>query len=132
SSSSAFSCASRTMLADLRLNIRRTAHVLVACFAVIAVALGYWQIARSDLAEDPANPRVAEQRLYQPRGRILDRNGVVLASSESTSDGMVRRYPKPSLVHTIGFFSPRFGATNLEQAFDAELRGEHSPSIWER
>ncbi|HET6316938.1 MAG TPA: penicillin-binding protein 2 [Chloroflexota bacterium] len=120
------------MLADLRANIRRTAYALVACFAVIAVALGYWQVARSDLAGDPANPRVAEQRLYQPRGRILDRNGVVLASSEPTPEGMMRRYPKPSLVHTIGFYSPRFGETNLEQAFDAELRGEHAPSIWER
>jgi cell division protein FtsI/penicillin-binding protein 2 len=82
------------MLADLRANIRRTAHGLVACFAVIAVALGYWQIARPDLSADPANPRVAEERLYQPRGRILDRSGALLASSESTPDGMLRRYQK--------------------------------------
>jgi penicillin-binding protein A len=120
------------MLTDLRANIRRTAVALIAVFGVIAVALGYWQILRTDLATDPANPRVAEERQFEPRGRILDRNGQLLAVSEPTSDGMRRRYAKPSLVHTIGFFSPRFGETNLEQAFDAELRGAHTPSAWER
>src|SRR5438105_15853405 len=120
------------MLADLRANIRRTALGLVALFGVVALALGYWQIMRVDLAQDDANPRVADQHLFAPRGRILDRNGQVLAVSEPTDQGMRRRYAKPSLVHTIGFFSPRFGETDREQTYDAELRGEHSPSGWER
>src|SRR6266511_4133518 len=120
------------MLADLRANIRRTALALVGLFGIIAIALGYWQIMRPDLASDQDNPRVAEERLSEPRGRILDRNGHVLAASESTDQGMRRRYGKPSMVHTIGFFNPRFGDTNLEQAYDAELRGSRTPSIWDR
>ena len=116
------------MLDDLRSNIRRTGIVLVACFGVVALALGYWQVVRADLSGDAANPRVAEARQNEPRGRILDRNGEVLASS----DGTRRRYADPSLVHTIGFHSQRFGDTNLEAAFDAELRGERPLSPLDR
>jgi peptidoglycan glycosyltransferase len=120
------------MLADLRAHIRRTALALVIGFGVIALTLGYWQVARTDLARDEANPRVAQQRLFEPRGRVLDRNGVVLASSESTPQGMRRVLARPSLVHTVGFFSPRFGTTNVEQVYDAELRGQRSPSPIDR
>src|SRR5215216_993249 len=120
------------MLADLRTNVRRTALALVVGFAVIAATLGYWQVVRTDLALDAANPRVAEDRLFEPRGRILDRDGTLLASSESTPQGMRRRYTNPSLVHTLGFFSPRFGQTNLEQVYDAELRGLRTPSPLDR
>ena len=121
------------MLDDLRANLGRTAVVLLACFGVIAIALGYWQLWRAaDLGQDPANPRVADERLSQPRGRILDRNGKVLADSESTPQGTRRQYSDPSLVHTIGFHSDRFGDTNLEAAYDAELRGERSLSPLDR
>jgi penicillin-binding protein A len=115
------------MLEDLRRNVRRTAVALLACFGVVALALGYWQVWRAaDLAQDPANPRVAEARQLQPRGRILDRNGQVLANSQSTPQGPRRILADPSLVHTVGFHSDRFGDTNLEAAYDAELRGERS------
>lgn len=121
------------MLDDLRANLRRTAAVLLACFGVIAFALGYWQVWRAaDLGQDPANPRVADERVSQPRGRILDRNGQVLAESESTAQSTRRHYTDPSLVHTIGFHSDRFGDTNLEAAFDAQLRGERSVSPLDR
>jgi peptidoglycan glycosyltransferase len=122
------------VLDDLRRNARRTATTLVACFGVIALALGYWQVWRAaDLAHDPANPRVVDERLSQPRGRILDRTGQVLAeSNESTPQGMQRHYADASLVHTLGFHSDRFGDTNLEAAYDAELRGERSLSPLDR
>jgi penicillin-binding protein A len=121
------------MLDDLRANVRRTALALVVGFVVVAGALGYWQVWRAaELADDPANPRVAQVRLEEPRGRILDRTGQVLAASESTPDGLRRQYARPSLVHTLGFHSARFGDTNLEAAYDAELRGERSPSLLDR
>jgi peptidoglycan glycosyltransferase len=111
------------MLEDLRANVRRTAFVLLACFGVVALALGYWQVWRaSDLGQDSANPRVAEARRTEPRGKILDRNGQVLADSQ----GLRRVIEDPSLVHTIGFHSDRYGDTDLEAAYDAELRGERS------
>src|ERR1700694_570108 len=121
------------MLEDLRGNVRRTAVVLLACFGVVALALGYWQVWRAaDLAQDPATPRVPAARQTQSRGRILDRNGQVLADSQSTAQGVRRVYADPSMVHTIGFHSDRFGNTNLEAAFDAELRGERSLSPLDR
>ena len=69
--------------------------------------------------------------LSEPRGRILDRNGVVLADTQMTDQGPVRHYADPSLVHTIGFHSDRFGDTNLEAVYDAELRGEKALSPWD-
>ncbi|HEV7664599.1 MAG TPA: hypothetical protein VGQ62_13755, partial [Chloroflexota bacterium] len=61
------------MLDELRANVRRVAIGLLAGFVVIALALGYWQVWRAnDLSQDPANPRVADERLSQARGRILD------------------------------------------------------------
>jgi penicillin-binding protein A len=121
------------MLDDLRGNARRTAMVLLGCFGIIALALGYWQVGRApDLGQDPANPRVANARTVEPRGRILDRNGVVLAESQTTARGLQRHYTDPSMVHTIGFHSDRFGDTNLEAVYDAQLRGEQPLSLFSR
>ena len=120
-------------MTDLRDNVRRTGLALLVCFGVVAVALGYWQVWRaSDLGQDPANPRIANERLMLPRGRILDRTGQVLAQSESTPNGFERRYSDPSLVHTIGFHSDRFGDTNLEAVYAAQLTGERSLSPFDR
>jgi peptidoglycan glycosyltransferase len=121
------------MLDDLRANVRRAAAILLACFGVVALALGYWQVGRAtDLGDDPANPRVANARLAAPRGRILDRTGVVLAESQATPQGQRRHYTDASLVHVIGFHSDRFGDTNLEAVYAAQLTGERPPSALER
>lgn len=53
------------------------------------------------------------------RGRIVDRNGVVLAE---TVDGR-RTYPNPALGHLIGFQSRLYGTTGLEARFNAQLSG---------
>src|ERR687886_1756179 len=120
-------------MTDLRDNVRRAGLALLVCFGVVAVALGYWQVWRAtDLGQDPANPRIANARLMLPRGRILDRTGQVLAQSESTPNGFERRYSDPSLVHTIGFHSDRFGDTNLEAVYAAQLTGERSLSPFDR
>jgi peptidoglycan glycosyltransferase len=120
-------------MSDMRHNIRQVGIVLLGGFLLVGLALGYWQVYRGlDLAHDAANPRVADARLNEPRGRILDRAGQVLATTEQTPDGPRRRYADPSLVHTLGFHSPRFGDTNLEARYDAELRGEKSPSPFDR
>src|SRR5216683_4090054 len=121
------------VLEDLRGNLRRTALALLGCFGVIALALGYWQVYRGmELGRDAANPRVADERMTQPRGRILDRNGVVLAESQATSQGYQRHYADPSMVHTLGFHSDRFGDTDLEAAFNAELSGQRPLSPLDR
>ena len=113
--------------------VRRMQHVglaLLAGFVTIAAGLGYWQVARPDLAGDP---RVSGERLNLEaarveRGRLLDRNGVVLADTVLAPAGVERRYTDPSTVHVLGFNSPRFGAAGLEASAGDALMGRTAPS----
>jgi peptidoglycan glycosyltransferase len=103
---------------------------LLAGLGLVAITFGYWQASprAAELAADDRNLRVVEAARFAPRGRILDRTGAVLAHSEETPQGFARRYSEPSLVHTTGFHSLRFGRTNLEAAFDGSLSGRQSLS----
>ena len=66
--------------------------LLLALF-VVALALGYWQLLRApELAAQAQNPRRVEQAARVVRGKIVDRTGQLLAWSETTVDGVVRRY----------------------------------------
>ncbi|RLT42000.1 MAG: hypothetical protein DWI58_07515 [Chloroflexi bacterium] len=113
--------------------IRRTQHValaLLAGFVTIAAGLGYWSVARADLANDP---RVSGERLNLEaarieRGRLLDRNGVVLADTVLGPAGPQRRYSEPSAVHALGFNSPRFGTAGAEAAVADTLMGRTDPT----
>ncbi len=106
----------------------RIQHLSLAislAFLVVAGALGYWQIlAAQDVTERPTNPRIIEEERRIPRGRILDRNGEVLASSQSVGQIMERVYAYPPLAHVVGYASIRHGKTGVEDAFDAYLRGQ--------
>src|SRR5437867_4019352 len=94
-------------------------------FLIIAGALGYWQIVRADdVLSRPTNPRVIEEQRRLIRGRILDRNGQVLASSERVGELAQRSYAYPPLAHVTGYVSTRYGKTGVEDAFDAYLSGE--------
>jgi penicillin-binding protein 2 len=58
--------------------------VVLACFVLVAVRLAYLQIVRhEDLLEQAENNRTAVIPTVPPRGSILDRNGVELASNYS-------------------------------------------------
>ncbi|MDA0302068.1 MAG: FtsW/RodA/SpoVE family cell cycle protein [Chloroflexi bacterium] len=113
--------------------VRRTQHVayaLLAGFVTIALGLGYWQVLRADLAADP---RVGGERLNLEtarveRGRLLDRNGTVLADTVLGPTGPERRYSSPSAVHALGFNSPRFGAAGAEEAVADRLMGRSDPT----
>jgi penicillin-binding protein A len=108
--------------------IGRIQHLSLAlslAFLVVAGALGYWQIVRAqDVTERPTNPRIIEEERRIPRGRILDRNGEVLASSRPVGEIMERVYAYPPLAHIVGYASIRHGKTGVEDAYDAYLRGQ--------
>lgn len=56
--------------------------VVLVCFFLLALRLSYLQIVRhDDLLEQAENNRTAVIPVVPPRGTILDRNGVVLASN---------------------------------------------------
>jgi len=103
----------------------RVFALFVAGFTAALGALSYWLLARAgELAQRLDNPRLTLARFQQPRGRLLDRRGELLAVSEQATGGFyVRRYPQPSLGPLIGLLSPQLGATGLEQAADQFLRG---------
>ena len=108
--------------------VRRTQHIayaLLAGFVAIAAGLGYWQVARPDLANDPrvGGERLNLEAVRVERGRLLDRNGTVLADTVLSPAGALRRYTDPSAVHALGFTSPRFGTSGAEAAVSDTLMG---------
>ncbi len=109
------------------------ACALSLALTLLAATCGYWAVVRADhLRARDDNPRrvLYEQRIV--RGRILDRNGAVLADVEVADDGTVtRRYPVPEAAPAVGYASLRYGTGGIEAAFDAELRGEADRSAWQ-
>src|SRR5690242_19914411 len=107
----------------MRRNLARLQIVLLAGFCVVALALGYWQFFRQDdVLGRPTNPRTAEAARRIVRGKILDRNGQVLAENQPTPDGGSERVyptgPTGGLAHLVGYHSERFGNSGVEDRYD--------------
>ena len=103
--------------------------IALAAFGAVALSLGYWHVARADLAGEPAvggaRLHVAEARVM--RGAILDRNGAVLAATEIGPDGTPRRvYAADSPLHLLGFTSSYVGAAGIEAVAADQLLGRSS------
>lgn len=113
---------------------RRTTElgvVVLAAFTGIALALGYWQVARADLVIHPSvggeRLRIEETRVI--RGQILDRNGVPMAETELGPDGVPRRvYADAGAVHVLGFNSANVGSVGVELIAADRLMGRQSPT----
>ncbi|MDA1062504.1 MAG: FtsW/RodA/SpoVE family cell cycle protein, partial [Chloroflexi bacterium] len=110
---------------------RELGMVTLAGFLAVALALGYWQVARADLAGNPMvggeRFRLASERVM--RGRILDRTGAVFAQTELGPDGTPRRvYEDPGAVHVVGFDSAQVGATGVEALAADTLMGRDARS----
>jgi penicillin-binding protein A len=107
---------------------RTTVHVAIvlsAAFALIAGAVGYWGVvAASSLANSPNDAAVIAATRNIPRGRILDRDGKVLASNKKDANGdLYRVYAGSAISQVVGYASPRYGRAGLERSYDAELTG---------
>jgi len=112
--------------------IRHVGFSVLGGFTVVALVLGYWQVARPDLVTDPAvageRHRVEENRIQ--RGDILDRHGRPLAVTEIGPDGQPRRvYLDAGGVHMLGFVSALGGASGVEAAAADQLLGRDNPSL---
>jgi penicillin-binding protein 2 len=76
--------------------------VVLVCFLLLLVRLSYLQIVRhDDLQEQAENNRTAVIPTVPPRGTILDRNGVVLASNYSAYTLEITPSQVPDLEATI-------------------------------
>lgn len=107
-------------------NVRRVATMLILGFLVVALDLAYWQVLEGpELANDPRYNayRLSVVERNTQRGKILDRNGAVLARSERAAEGFRRTYAQPSLATVVGYHSPVFGNAGVEDAFDGYLGG---------
>jgi peptidoglycan glycosyltransferase len=106
--------------------ILHTAGVLALALAVLAAVCGYWSVIRADwLVAREDNPRRVTYERRIVRGRILDRDGAVLAGVTVDSAGLVTRtYPIPEAAPAVGYASLRYGTGGIEAAFDGDLRGE--------
>ena len=98
--------------------IRKAALILLLGFFALTGGLVWWQVVRADMLNSRgSNPRVAELSARAARGTIFAADGTVLARTEPGPDGDNRRvYPLPSLAHTLGYVSPRYGVSGLEQS----------------
>src|SRR5919205_3616018 len=114
----------------------RCAYIFFICFIMVSIQLARLQIANSaeilahiGKGQDGsvvANPRDRIAAAEATRGRILSRDGQVIASSERQADGrLIRSHPEPAAAYLAGFYSPLvYGTNNLESAYDAYLSGQ--------
>lgn len=126
-------------------SIRRIFWVMCIClFALICYTARLVIVERESISTNAYNLRLRYEDQNLKRGDILDRNGVVLATSiKNSEDKYIREYPKGSLMaHVTGYSSKgktgieankNFEMTNLTNEFsqrikqiatDEELKGD--------
>ena len=92
----------------------------------LALALGWWTIVRGPaLTTRTDNPRRALAERVNPRGAIIDRNGVALAETVGDQGEYARSYTLgASAAAVVGYDSPTFAQSGVELSRDETLRGE--------
>lgn len=100
----------------------RVTYVFVALFLVLMGYIGYFNVVESeDIINSPYNPRLDSMADRVVRGKILDKDGNVLAQTETAEDGSeYRSYPYGNLyAHVVGYSSQ--GKSGLESTRNFEL-----------
>jgi peptidoglycan glycosyltransferase len=117
----------------LNTNIRRLGVFFLLVFGVMLGGLTYWQVIdASSMQARSDNARLQIQASEVRRGRILDRNGIVLADRTIDSHGVVHRtYTDATLSPVIGYDSPRFGESELEKSYEPFLTGQDVGTNWQ-
>jgi peptidoglycan glycosyltransferase len=116
-------------LRPVGLNVARVGLAFAVAFGVLAAGAGYWQVVDSQrLSDAPDNPAVVAAAANATRGRIVDRNGTVLAETRRDASGHPYRvYRDPAMSQVIGYASPLFGSAGLERTYGPELLGVARP-----
>ncbi len=117
----------------LRQTVGRLGRALLALLTTTALATGLWSVVRADeLRTYATNPRriLAESRIQ--RGKILDRDGEILANIQIDATGYVTRtYPIPEAAPVVGYATLQYGTEGIEATCDTRLRGEVDRTPWQ-
>lgn len=113
---------------NIKSNIRRLTYVFIVLFVLLSGGLVYWQVGVSaQVTSNIHNGRKCLSDSAPLRGRIYDRNGVLLAESvpSTTGCGYIRKYFEPSLAGLIGYYvNPFLPPTGLEAQYNNYLTGQ--------
>src|SRR5207247_5421790 len=111
-------------------NIRKLNQLFIVFFIALSAVLVYWQaVVAQQVATNIHNSRHCLSDSAPVRGRIFDRNGVLLAESKPSNAicGYQRYYyvkNYPSLAGLIGYYiSPLYGSSGIERQYDNYLSG---------
>lgn len=119
-------------------SIRSLTRLFIILFMILSVLLVYWQVVvANQVTANIHNGRHCLSDQAPIRGRIFDRNGVLLADSEPIAAnnpnagnlcGYQRHYflsKYPSLAALIGYYiSPLYNASGIEAAYNNYLSGQ--------
>ena len=106
-------------------NIRRLAATLSLLFLLVSCGVAYWQVVRADeLSTDGYNPRLYSEAAKRERGQIVDRDGTVIARTESQGGSLRRLYVAPLYEPFVGYATLAFGAAGIERTYASSLIGE--------
>jgi cell division protein FtsI/penicillin-binding protein 2 len=112
---------------DISASVRRLTLLFIGLFLVLSGWLVYWQVAvAQQVAANIHNSRHCLVDNAPIRGRIFDRNGVLLADTKPGGPcGYMRHYYDPSLAGLIGYYvgGPNYPPTGLEKTYDDYLSG---------
>lgn len=103
-------------------NLKIISFMFSFLFLVIISSLIYFLVFRSTYYSNHSlNKRISQERSKFIRGKILDRDGNVVAYT--TEDGQKRIYPYgEALVHPIGYADIKYGMSGIENDMDEYLR----------
>ncbi len=111
-------------------SIRKLTQLFIVLFIALSGGLVYWQVVvAQQVTTNIHNSRHCLPDNAPIRGRIFDRNGVLLADSRpsSTICGYQRHYylnDYPSLAGLIGYYiSPLYSSSGIEHQYDNYLSG---------
>ena len=113
--------------------LRRLGTAVIVLVVLLLANLTYIQVYQaSSLRSDPNNRRTVLDEYSRARGQITAAGGAVLARSDPKDDqyNYQRVYPgKGAFANLTGFYSLRYGPTQLELSQNSLLSGD-DPDLW--